>query len=194
MPDNPTRPNLLVEGLDLIKAFEEFRPNAYYDRGGVLTIGYGSTKYDKPDLTETSTIDQATAETMLPQSVDRNYGQKVLDAVKVPLNDQQYSALASFAYNVGPTAFNKSTMLKKLNLGDFEAAANEFAKWNKVKGQEAKGLTDRRAAERALFEGNVDELGQRLEEKRFGPAKNLFGKWRNQGIKDSKVAGQTGAR
>jgi lysozyme len=194
MPDQPIRPKLLMEGIDLIKAFESFKPNAYYDTGGVLTIGYGTTKYDKPDLTEKSTIDQATADSMLPQSVDRNYGQKVLDIIKVPINDQQYSALASFAYNVGPTAFQNSTMLKKLNLGDYESASKEFARWNKVKGKEEKGLTDRRAAEKALFEGNVDELGRRLEEKKFGPPKNMFGKWRNQGINASKMAGQAESR
>lgn len=194
MPDQSIRPQLLMEGIDLIKAFESFKPNAYYDKGGVLTIGYGTTKYDKPDLTEKSTIDQATADSMLPQSVDKNYGQKVLDIIKVPINDQQYSALASFAYNVGPTAFQNSTMLKKLNLGDYESASKEFARWNKVKGKEEKGLTDRRAAEKALFEGNVDELGRRLEEKKFGPPKSMFGKWRNQGINASKIAGQTESR
>ena len=190
MADPYNRPKLLLEGIDLIKAFESFKPNAYYDKAGVLTIGYGTTKFDKPDLTEKSTMDQTTAETMLPKSVDNNYGQKVINAVKVPLNDQQYSALASFAYNVGPTAFQNSTMLKKLNMGDFESASREFSKWNKVKGKEEKGLTDRRAAEQALFEGNIDELGRRLEEKKFGPAKSLFGRWKNQGINDSKVAGQ----
>jgi lysozyme len=71
--------------------------------------------------------------------------------IKVELSQNQIDAIASFVYNVGTGAFNKSTLLKKLNAEDFDSAANEFLRWNKVDGKVVKGLTRRREAEKELF-------------------------------------------
>jgi lysozyme len=71
--------------------------------------------------------------------------------VKVSLNDNQYAAIVSFAFNLGVGNLKQSTLLKKLNAGDFAGAANEFAKWNKAGGKVLAGLTRRRAAEAELF-------------------------------------------
>jgi lysozyme len=71
--------------------------------------------------------------------------------VQVPLNQNQYDALASFIYNVGATAFRKSTMLNLLNKGDYDGAADQFPRWNKQKGKVLKGLTTRRQKEQTLF-------------------------------------------
>ncbi len=75
----------------------------------------------------------------------------VRSRVKVPLNDNQIGALVSFTFNLGSGNFSKSTLLKKVNAGDFAGAANEFLKWNKAAGKVLKGLTRRREAERTLF-------------------------------------------
>jgi lysozyme len=158
------------EGLDLVKTFESFKPNAYYDRGGkkgTLTVGYGFTKHDIPSLNENFVMDKPAAEKLLPNLITNKYGSVVSGTVKVPLNDQQYSALASLAYNIGPTAFKNSTLVKKLNSGDMEGAAQEFAKWNKAGGKPVEGLTRRRTAEQALFKGDTMGLGKILEKQKF---------------------------
>jgi GH24 family phage-related lysozyme (muramidase) len=170
------RPMFSQEGLDILRTFEGFRPNAYYDldnkkKKGKLTVGYGFTDNDIPDLRPGYTIDKARAEQMLPDLINRKYGPSVLDSVKVPLNDQQYSALTSLVYNIGPTNFSKSTLLKKLNSGDFEGAAEQFKVWNKAGGKTLEGLTKRRGAEEALFKGDIQSLGSILEEQRFGTPK-----------------------
>lgn len=166
-------PRFSQEGLDLVRTFEGFRPKAYYDLGGnrgTLTVGYGFTKSDIPDLTPSYTIDRRRAEQMLPSLLDKKYGPSVTRNVKVPLNDQQYSALTSFVYNVGPGAFERSTLLKKLNAGDFSGAASEFDKWIFAGGKPVEGLARRRAAEKALFSNDTQALGAILERQKFGSA------------------------
>lgn len=167
------------EGLDLVKTFEGFRSDAYYDldnkkKIGKLTVGYGFTDNDIPDLKPGFKIDKAAAEKMLPDLINRKYAPTVLDKVKTPLNDQQFSALTSFVYNVGPTNFGSSTLLKKLNSGDYPGAAREFKRWNKAGGKTMDGLVKRRRAEEALFNGETDTLGSILESQKFGvPEQNL---------------------
>jgi GH24 family phage-related lysozyme (muramidase) len=164
---------IVPEAMDLLKTFESFKPTSYYDldnkkKRGTLTVGYGFTKNDIPELREGYSMDKATAERLLPDLVKTKYGSTVREKVKVPLTDQQYSALSSFAYNVGPTNFSSSTLVKKLNAGDYEGAASEFKKWNKAGGKELEGLSRRRAAEAALFKGDTMELGKILEKQKFG--------------------------
>lgn len=170
------RPMFSQEGLDILRTFEGFRPDAYYDldnkkKKGKLTVGYGFTDNDIPDLRPGYTIDKGRAEQMLPDLINRKYGPSVLEKVKVPLNDQQYSALTSLVYNIGPTNFGKSTLLKKLNSGDFEGAAEQFKVWNKAGGKTLEGLVKRRGAEEALFKGDTQTLGAILEQQKFGPPK-----------------------
>lgn len=164
---------IVPEAMDLLKTFESFKPTSYYDldnkkKRGTLTVGYGFTKNDIPEIREGYSMDKATAEKMLPDLVKTKYGATVRDKVKVPLTDQQYSALSSFAYNVGPTNFSSSTLVKKLNAGDYEGAASEFKNWNKAGGKQLEGLSRRRAAEEALFKGDTMELGKILEKQKFG--------------------------
>lgn len=164
---------IVPEAMDLLKTFESFKPTSYYDldnkkKRGTLTVGYGFTKNDIPDLKEGYSMDKTTAERMLPDLVNTKYGATVRDKIKVPLTDQQYSALSSFAYNVGPTNFSSSTLVKKLNAGDYEGAASEFKNWNRAGGKQLEGLSRRRAAEAALFKGDTMELGKILEKQKFG--------------------------
>ena len=133
-------------GLNLIKDFEGLRLNAYQDAVGVWTIGYGHTSTAYPGQRITTT--QATA--LLRQDV-ANFENAVTRAVRVPITENQFAALVSFAYNVGSGALNSSTLLRKLNAGDTFGAANEFLRWNRAGGRVLAGLTRRREAERSLF-------------------------------------------
>jgi GH24 family phage-related lysozyme (muramidase) len=143
----PTR-NINPSGLKLIKTFEGLELNAYQDAVGVWTIGYGHTKTAKKGMT----ISEAQAEELLKADLDL-FEVAVADAVKVTINDNQFSALVSFAFNLGPRNLSRSTLLKLLNNGNIQGAADEFPKWNKAGGQVLRGLTRRRNAERALFLG-----------------------------------------
>jgi len=140
--------NIKQSGIELIKSFEGLELKAYQDSVRVWTIGYGHTKTAKVGMT----ITNAQAEDLLKGDLDK-FEMAVEDAVKVSLNDDQFAALVSFAFNLGPRNLNKSTLLRLLNSGNSQGAADEFPKWNKAGGQVLKGLTRRRNAERALFLG-----------------------------------------
>lgn len=135
------------KGIDLIKRFEGFESNPYLCPAGKWTIGYGwthgVTKESKP-------ITEAEATKLLADGL-ANYEIGVLDCVDVDLQQCEFDALVSFAYNLGVHALRGSTLLKKLNEGDYEGAADQFLRWNKANGQVLAGLTRRREAERELF-------------------------------------------
>lgn len=137
----------------LITEFEGFVPTWYKDPVGIWTVGFGHTDAaGKPKYAETK-AKQFTREegmNMLRNDLGQ-YEAAVNRAVKVPLNANQYGALVSFTYNLGAGNLEKSTLVKKINAGDFEGAANEFKKWNKAGGKVLAGLTRRREAERQLF-------------------------------------------
>lgn len=139
-------------GLDLIKQFESFRAAPYLCSAGVPTIGYGTTVYPngiKVKLSDQK-ITQQLAETFLQHHVNATE-KDVLSLVKVPLTQNQFDALVSFAYNVGLGAFGDSTLLKLLNAGDIDGTSKQFERWNKTGGKVSNGLTRRRNAEKALF-------------------------------------------
>ncbi|TBL46386.1 lysozyme [Obesumbacterium proteus] len=138
-------------GINLIKQFEGCRLTAYQDSVGVWTIGYGWTQpVDGKPVGKGMTITQQKADDLLKQGVVQ-YEAGVHGLVTVQLNQNQYDALVDFAYNLGVNALKGSTLLKKLNAGDYSGAANEFTKWNKAGGKELAGLTRRREAEKSLF-------------------------------------------
>ncbi|PZO12869.1 MAG: muraminidase [Leptolyngbya foveolarum] len=145
-PAEPKRTN--SNGLQLIKSFEGLRLQAYKDPVGIWTIGYGTTRGVRPGMT----ISTAEAEAFLQQDLVR-FEQAINDALAVPVNDNQFSALSCFTYNVGPGAFRSSTLLKMLNQQDVYGAADQFPRWNKAGGRPLAGLTRRRQAERLLFLG-----------------------------------------
>jgi len=138
-------------GIDLIRNFESLRLNAYDDGVGVWTIGYGTTKYPngiRVKKGDTCTLDQAKA---YMQNDLKSFEQTVNNTVKVPLNQNQFDALVSLAYNIGSTAFKNSTLVRQLNEGNYKAAANQFNVWVNAGGKRMQGLVNRRAAERTLF-------------------------------------------
>ncbi|NJL39093.1 MAG: lysozyme [Leptolyngbyaceae cyanobacterium SM1_4_3] len=130
----------------MIKRFEGFRPQAYICPAGVPTIGYGSTL----GVRMGDRITQQGGEDLLQRDLVR-FEKAVKDAVKVPLTPNQFSALVSFAFNVGISAFQRSTLLKLLNQGNYQSAADQLLLWNKGGGRVLQGLVNRRQAERALF-------------------------------------------
>lgn len=133
-------------GIALIQAHEGLRLTAYRDAGGVWTIGYGSTGGVRRGMTITR--DQA----VLRLYHDLDTAESAVNSrVTVPLSQPQFDALVSLVFNIGGGAFRKSTLLQKLNAGDYAGAANEFNRWVKAKGRVLPGLVTRRAAERALF-------------------------------------------
>ena len=133
-------------GLALIRQFEGLRLAAYKCSAGISTIGWGTTKGVK--MGDTITRDEA--DRLLLEDAQR-FADHVKALVKVPLNQNQVDALVAFVYNIGPAAFGKSTMLKLINQGLIEDAANQFLRWNRAGGQVLAGLTRRRIAERELF-------------------------------------------
>jgi GH24 family phage-related lysozyme (muramidase) len=134
------------EGLKLIQSFEGLYLEAYQDPVGVWTIGWGATEGVYPGMV----ITVAEAEKMLQDEL-KKFEAAVADAVKVQLNDNQFSALVSFSYNLGARSLSESTLLKLLNEGKFQEAADQFPRWDKAGGQSLLGLSRRRRAERALF-------------------------------------------
>ena len=139
--------------VDDIQAFEGLRLKAYRDSAGIPTIGWGSTRYLNGKMVQMGdVITRKQADDMLIQGVMER--ERTVEAlVRVKLNQNQFDALVSFEYNTGALAV--STLLKKLNAGDYVGAADEFSKWNKVTKNGIKvvdnGLVNRRAKERALF-------------------------------------------
>lgn len=139
------------DGLTVIKRCEGLELSAYQDSVGVWTIGYGHTSAaGDPQVYAGQRITEAEAEAILRKDL-RYFEDGVRDVVKVPINSDQFSALVSFAFNLGVGALGGSTLLRKLNAGDYQGAADELPRWVKAGGQTLPGLVKRRNAERALF-------------------------------------------
>jgi len=134
------------QGIDFLKGFEELRLEAYLDGGGVPTIGWGHTKGVK--LGQTITIEQA------EQFIREDLQEAELCVERqVPygLAPHQFDMLVSLVFNIGVSAFTKSTLLKKLDQSDIQGAADQFERWCFDNGKKIKGLLRRRKAERVIF-------------------------------------------
>lgn len=133
-------------GLEIVKSFEGLFLEAYQDVVGVWTIGWGATEGIRPGMK----ITVAQAEELLKKELSK-FETAVADFVKVKINDDQFSALVSFSYNVGANALFKSTLLQLLNQGKYQEAAEQFLRWDKAGPKSYLGLSRRRRAERSLF-------------------------------------------
>lgn len=159
-------------GVNLIKAFEGILDgdpstvnlDPYVDPVGIYTIGYGHAIIWGNGFLKTSTPNaKKIAKQLYPNGLTREQCEDLLRAdirahsipveslIKVPVSDNQFAALVSFAFNLGVNNLRNSTLLRKLNARDYDGAALEFAKWNKAGGRVLNGLTRRRAAEATLF-------------------------------------------
>ena len=133
-------------GIELIKKFEGLRLTAYRCMAGMLTIGYGHTHGVKPgDLITGRQAEKFLREDLRVAELTANTN------VKTQLAQGQFDALVSFVFNVGAGNFVRSTLLRKLNAGDYDGAAAEFGRWIYAGQTELPGLIRRRAAERDLF-------------------------------------------
>lgn len=142
----PTR-RIHNAGLTLIKSFESLSIKAYQDQVGIWTIGFGHTG---PEVAKGMEITVTEASTLLERDLD-NAEKGVDESLEVHVNDNQFAALVSLAFNIGLGNFHKSTLLRKLNAGDVEGAAEEFPEWCHAGGKVSLGLARRRAAEESLF-------------------------------------------
>jgi len=140
-------------GINLIKKFEGFSSKPYLCPAGICTIGYGATFYpngnkvtmsDKP-LTELEAVG-------LLKFMLIKFEQYVDSYCIDTITQNQFDALVSFCYNVGPANLKSSTLLKKVNKNpNDDTIRAEFAKWNKGNGKVLKGLVNRRQAETDLY-------------------------------------------
>jgi lysozyme len=133
-------------GLALVREYEGLRLEAYQDTSGIWTIGYGHAGEVEPD----DCISSARAEQLLKTDLAKAE-RTVAGLVKVPLTDNQFSALVSFVFNVGEGSFAKSTLLKKLNEGGYGLVPACLKSWIFDNGRVLPGLVKRRAAEAALW-------------------------------------------
>lgn len=150
------------ELIDYLKRREDFAATPYADAAGVMTIGYGHVirPHEKARLT---CLTEPQAELLLGQDVDPV--ELYLDAIRhnfvIQLNQRQFDALVSLAFNIGLKSFEDSTLLKMLRAGDLAGAAEQFDRWVYVtkvgKGGvrrkvRSRGLVNRRRMDRAIFE------------------------------------------
>jgi lysozyme len=141
------------KGLDLIKKFEGLKLKPYLCSAGVPTIGYGNTLYEdgrKVSLKD-SVITESKATELLSYSL-RNLEQQVDSFCRDDINQNQFDALVSFAFNLGPYNLKSSTLLKKVNKNPKDPTIrDEFMRWTKAGGKVLKGLVERRKAEADLY-------------------------------------------
>ena len=136
-------------GLELTKHFEGLRLEAYQDCAGIWTVGYGHTGRD---VSPGRRVSEFEAEVLLRVDL-RDAVACVNRYVEEPIEQHHFDALVDFCYNAGRGNFVRSSLLAKLNLGDFYGAAAQFGQWVNANGKPVAGLVRRRAAEADLFRG-----------------------------------------
>ena len=140
-------------GIEIIKSMEGFRSAPYKCPAGIPTIGYGATFY--PGGKKVTMADAVITEargTELLQSMLCSFEQYVDSYCRDDINQNQFDALVSFAYNLGPANLKSSTLLKKVNVNPSdETIRAEFMKWTKAGGRVLRGLVRRREAEANLY-------------------------------------------
>jgi lysozyme len=140
-------------GRDLMKRFEGCKLKAYKCPANLWTISWGLTFYpDGTKVKEGDVITQQQAEDYFNAIVD-DFAKKVDALIKSNVTDNNFSALVSFAYNVGMGNFQRSTLLRKVNANPKDKTIlAEFKKWTRANGEVLKGLVRRRDAEAKLYE------------------------------------------
>lgn len=143
-------------GLKLIKSWEGLFLKAYYDPVGVLTIGYGHTNLSGvvPKVVPGMRLrDDAHATQILRDTLAAVYEPALRRLIKVQLAQHEWDAMVSWIYNLGETNLRKSTLLKRINAGRFDAVPAEIMKWTNAGGRQFRGLVNRRRAEAGMWRG-----------------------------------------
>lgn len=140
------------QAVEIVKKWEGFRAETYMDAVGVPTIGYGTTAAAGVGIVPVPgmTISESLAEKYLVMALEK-FAKKISRAIIADMNENEWSAMLSLAYNIGTSAFLRSTVLREFNLGNRMAAADAFLMWNKAGGKVLRGLERRRQEERDLF-------------------------------------------
>ena len=141
-----------MDNFDIIKGFEGLRLNAYLDSASIPTIGYGTTRYlnNKP-VQMGDTITKKEADSIFLEQV-KKFAVGVAEKINTEINRKQFIALTSLAYNIGLSAFGKSTLLKKVNENPNDTSIkDEFMKWIFAGGRKIPGLENRRKIEANLY-------------------------------------------
>jgi GH24 family phage-related lysozyme (muramidase) len=164
-------------GIDtMLKKFEGCKLKAYRCPAGILTIGYGHTSAAGGlEVTEGLAITQDEALELLHSDL-KKYEDGVKNLVKVELTQNQFDVLVDFAYNAGLGNLKTSTLLKKVNAGDFDAVPDELMKWTKGGGKVLPGLVKRRQAEAVWWrahEHHSDDHHDHRTEPDTVPAKKM---------------------
>lgn len=146
--------NISDDGVDFLKRWEKLFLVVYPDGYGYDTVGYGHRVLDGEDFSNGITEDEA--ENILLS--DLEWAELAVNKyVKTDLTQNQYDALVSFTFNVGASAFKKSTLLKLVNIPGDDDEDEQFKRWVKAGGRRSRGLERRRKAEIAVFnEGDYD--------------------------------------
>jgi lysozyme len=141
------------KGIEMMHHYEGLKLTAYLCPAKVWTIGYGNTFYeDGTKVKQGDKITKERADQLFINITNKNFSEPLLKLIKVKLNENQFSALVCFAYNVGIGALAKSTLLRKVNANPNDLTIrNEFLKWNKAGGKVLNGLTKRRESEANLY-------------------------------------------
>jgi lysozyme len=135
------------KGIELIKSFEGFKPEPYICAGGYLTIGYGHKLLPSDPY---KIITQEKAIQILENDLHK-VERSVLKYINAEINDDQFAALVSFAFNTGSAALQRSVLRQKINYGHYDDAAKEFLRWTYAGGKKIMGLVRRRKLESELF-------------------------------------------
>lgn len=139
--------------IKILKSLEGFRSHPYKCSAGVTTIGYGHSEHMDNIALNTTSITEKQATDLLKKDVAQ-FEHIVKSNVKVPLTDNQLAALTFFAFNIGENAFKRSTLLKKLNSGDYDSVPSQMLRWIKIGDSPSVGLSARRHKEISIWLDN----------------------------------------
>ena len=149
---------MIQKAIDLIKSFEGFYSKPYLCPAGIPTIGYGTTWYEngKKVTLHDMPISKERANDLLMYEINKACIPAILRLCPTLIGHQnKFCAIISFTYNLGSGRLKASTLRRRINAEDWDAAANELLKWNKAGGKVLRGLDLRRKAEAALFNSTV---------------------------------------
>ncbi|MBS1016873.1 lysozyme [Acetobacter persici] len=145
--------SVIFNSVEVISDFEGFRSNPYQDVRGIWTVGFGFTEWNGYQVTKTypKSVSLSDAQQHLKVLADMT-AKQIQSLVKIPLNQNQLTALTSFVFNVGLSNFKGSTMLKLLNSGHIQQASAQFLLWDHAGTHVVQGLLCRRRKEQMIFD------------------------------------------
>lgn len=153
LPETSFKSQVLNKTVTILKPFEKYMQYVYPDIAGIDTVGYGHVVLEGEDFSQGLSEPDATY--LLWLDAETRFDQ-IDPVIQVELTVNQYAAILSLVFNIGVNAFKNSTLLRKLNAGDFDGAAEQFMVWNKARVggvlTVVRGLTNRRLSEKEVFE------------------------------------------